>query len=121
MTSQQFKNWLDKLKNAWETKTPNAVVDMCADKFLWFETPFSEPLKTKEHLLREWEGVLKQENISVSYEILSINENTGIAQWNAIFTRLPSKQMVTLDGIFKVSLNEQGKCTEFHQWYNSKE
>jgi len=121
MTHQQFKDWLDRLMIAWETKNPNAAVDLCAEKFLWHETPFSEPLKTKGQLLKEWQGVLNQENISVSYEILSINENVGIARWIATFTRLPSKEKATLDGIFKISLNEQGKCTEFHQWYNSKE
>lgn len=120
MTEQEFYEWLKGLKNAWETKNPNAAVDLCAERFLWHETPFSEPLKTKKQLLKEWESVLNQENISVSYEILSINENMGIAQWHATFTRLPSKEQAVLDGIFKISLNKQGKCTEFHMWYNSK-
>lgn len=121
MTQQQFNKWLQGLKNAWETKNPNVVVDLCAEKFLWYETPFSKPLDTKKQLLEEWKSVLNQENISVSFEILSINENVGIAQWNVTFTRLPSREKITLDGIFKVSLNEQGECTEFHQWYNLKE
>ncbi len=121
MTQQQFKNWLENLKRAWETKNPNAAVDLVAEKFLWYETPFDKPLKNKNEILKEWQTVLKQENISVSYEILSINDDFGIAHWNATFIRLPSKEKVKLDGIFKVSLNEQGECIEFHQWYNSKE
>lgn len=120
MTHQQFKNWLEQLKGIWETKNPNAVVDLCAEEFLWFETPFNKPFTTKEGLLEEWKSILDQENISVSYEILGINENVGIAQWKATFVRLPSKEEITLDGIFKVSLDEQGKCIEFHQWYNAK-
>ena len=121
MTREQFKYWLDKLKCAWETKNPNAAVDLCAEKFLWHETPFSEPLKTKKQLLKEWEGVLNQENISVSYEILSINKDVGIAHWEATFIRLRSKEATSLDGIFKVLLNGQGECREFYQWYNTKE
>jgi hypothetical protein len=121
MTRRQFKDWLDKLKRVWETRNPKAVIDLCAEKFLWYETPFSKPLKTKKQLLEEWKSVLNQEKIFISYEILSINKNVGIAQWRANFTRLPSKEKATLEGIFKVSLNEQGECTEFHQWYNSKE
>lgn len=121
MTNQQLKNWLDKLKNVLETKSPDTVVDLCANKFLWYETPFDQPLKTKEQLLKEWQGVLNQENITVSYEVLSVNGNMGLAQWSATFTRLPSMEQAELDGIFKVSLNEKGECTEFHQWYNAKE
>lgn len=120
MTHQQFKIWLDKLRNVWETKKPNSATDLVAEKFLWHETPFAKPFSTKEQLLKEWETVLDQENITVSYKILSVNDNFGIAQWQATFTRLPSKEKATLDGIYKVSLNQKGECTEFHQWYNSK-
>lgn len=119
MTNQTFSNWLNKLKIAWETKNPNAATDLCAEKFLWHETPFSKPLETKEQLLEEWKSVLNQENISVSYEILSIYENFGIAHWTAKFTRIPSEGKANLDGIFKVKLNESGLCTEFRQWWNS--
>lgn len=121
MTQEQFNNWLEKLKIAWETRNPKAAVNLCAEKFIWHETPFSKPLETKNQLLNEWQSVLKQEGISFSYEILSVNEEFGIAKWSATFTRLPSKERFKLDGIFKVYLDENGNCTEFHQWYNSKE
>lgn len=120
MNRNDFETWLDNLKTAWETKNPEAAVNLCAEKFTWYETPFGEPLKTKEQLLKEWQSVLKQENISVSYKILSANEKVGIAKWQATFTRLPSKETVAMEGIFQVSLDKQGKCTEFHQWFNSK-
>ena len=120
MTNKQFKKWLNRLKIAWETKNPEAAVNLCSEKFLWHETPFIEPLQTKEELLKEWQSVFKQRNISFSYEILSVNDDFGIAQWNSSFIRLPSREKATLAGIFKVSLDADGNCTEFHQWYNSK-
>lgn len=120
MTHQQFEDWLIKLKNIWETKKPEEIVNLCAEDFLWYESPFSEPYKTKEQLLRDWQGILDQENIAVSYQILNIENNIGIAQWHVVFTRLPSREAVELDGIFKVLLDEQGKCTEFRQWHNTK-
>lgn len=120
MTDLQFKDWLNRLKNAWETKNPKAAVSLCAEEFIWYETPFEKPITTREELLKEWESVLNHENISVTYEILSINGNEGIAHWSASFTRLPSKEVANLDGIYKVSLDEKGECTEFHQWYNSE-
>lgn len=120
MIYQQFKDWLDNLKKIWETKTPNSAINLCAEKFLWYETPFDKPFSTKAQLSEEWNTVLNQENISVSYEILSINKNVGIAHWTATFTRLPSEEKAALNGIFKVTLNQKGKCIEFHQWYNSK-
>lgn len=121
MSHLEFDNWLKNLKKIWETKNPDAVIDICADKFFWYETPFDKPLTKREQLLKEWQSVLQQDDIHITYDILSINENIGIVNWHAAFTRLPSKEKVELDGIFQVSLNDQGKCTEFRQWYCAKE
>jgi hypothetical protein len=121
MTQQQFIIWLEKLKEIWETGTPDGVVSLCADQFIWHETPFNEPLVTKEELIRDWRGILDQKDIKISYQILDIKDNIGIAKWHATFSRLSSKEEVELDGIFQVSLDKQGQCVEFHQWYNSKE
>lgn len=120
MTNEQFTVWLEKLINIWSTKNPNGVLDLISEKFIWYETPFDKPITTKEELLREWQTVLNQDEISVTYEIFNIENDIGIVHWNATFTRLPSKAKAELDGIYKVVLDENGKCTEFHQWYNSK-
>ena len=66
MTRQQFDKWLKDLKTAWESKNPNAALDLVAEKFIWYETPFIKPLSTKQELF-----------------------------------------------------DKNGKCIEFHQWYNS--
>lgn len=120
MTKEQFKVWLEKLINIWETKNPNGVLDLIAEKFIWYETPFDKPITAREELLQEWQTVLNQDEINVTYEIYDVEDNIGIAHWGATFTRLPSKVKAELDGIYKVTLDENGKCTEFHQWYNSK-
>ncbi|HUD05260.1 MAG TPA: nuclear transport factor 2 family protein [Patescibacteria group bacterium] len=120
MTKEQFEDWLKKLINVWEPKNPNGVLDLVAEKFLWYETPFDDLITTKEKLLQEWQTVLDQDDIKVTYEILSLENNIGIAHWHATFTRLSSGEKAELDGIYKVILDENGKCTEFHQWYNSK-
>ncbi len=120
MNEQQFTNWLDALRSVWETKKPGDIVNLCADTFLWYETPFHDPITTKKALLKDWESILQQENIAFSYDILSVNSTFGIAEWEADFTRLPSHEKVSLSGIFKILLDKNEKCVEFHQWYNTK-
>lgn len=120
MTRKQFTDWLSKLKNAWEKRDPNAAPELCADKFIWHETPFEKPITTKKKLLEEWQSVLRHKDISMTYEVISLEKDFGIAHWTASFTRIPSGKKVHLDGIFKVSLDANGNCTEFHQWYNTK-
>lgn len=121
MTKESFTSWLKSLKKVWEEKNPEGAIELCADEFLWHETSFNQPLTTKEQLLNEWKSILDQENIQVSYDVLSVAENIGIAHWSAKFIRLTSKEKVELDGIFMVSLNEKGLCIEFRQWYNIRD
>lgn len=120
MTRHKFSGWLKNLKKAWETRNPKKALELCAENLLWYETPFGKPLQTRNEVLKEWKSILNQKDISVFYEVLNVYKNVGIAHWTASFRRLPSREKVLLDGIFKVTLNQKGECTEFRQWYNSK-
>ena len=120
MTEKDFSNWLDDLKNIWEKRTPDSIIDICAPKFVWYETSFSKPLTSKRVLLSDWRGILKQKNIKFSYKIIATNENVAIANWKAKLTRIPSGEKVEMDGIFQITLDKYGKCKEFRQWRSYK-
>lgn len=119
MQNDEFKKWLDNLIDIWQNKQPVRILDICADKFLWYETPFEDPISTKQDLVKEWGSVFAQKDINVTYEIVSVKDNIGMAHWNASFTR-DTDEKVEMDGIFKIVLNSEGKCTEFRQWYQVK-
>src|SRR3990167_3418872 len=119
MTRQQFDQWLKDLKTAWESKNPNAAIDLVAEKFIWYDTPFIKPITNKQELLDEWQSILDHKDVVMTYEIICIKNNIGLAHWHATFIRIHSNEKVKLDGIYQVSLDENGKCTEFHQWYNT--
>jgi hypothetical protein len=121
MTRQDFDRWLMGLKNAWEMKNPQAAADLCAEKVIYHETIFGEPCRSKEDVRIEWEAVpSSKRDIKFNYEILSTEANFGLAHWTAEFTRIPSEENAQLDGIFKVSLDENNLCTEFYQWVESR-
>lgn len=117
---EQFKSWLELLKTTWETKDPEMALDLVADEFIWFETPFQTPITSKEDLLKEWESIQDHKDITMTHEILSYSDNMGIVKWCAKFKRISSNTDAELEGIYLVKLDSKGKCVEFHQWYNSK-
>ncbi|MCL5970417.1 MAG: hypothetical protein M1450_02880 [Patescibacteria group bacterium] len=121
MKNANFENWLNQLKIIWESKNYQEIVNIVADKFAWHETPFQKPYTTKEELVNDWKTILDQDNIKVDYQILSVQNDLGLAQWSASFDRLSSKEKAELSGIFAVKLNKEGKCTEFCMWFNSKQ
>ena len=54
-----YMEWLEKLVEIWKSKNPNGIVDICSENFLWYESPFDNPISTKEQLLDEWQSVLQ--------------------------------------------------------------
>ena len=65
-----------------------------------------------------WQKDLKnQEDVHFSYDIITVNRELGVAHWDASFTRVSSGVRDELDGVFVVSLDDQGLCTEFRQWW----
>lgn len=118
MYNKQFTDWFEALGTIWKKRQPEKIVDICAEKFVWHETPFSKPITDSSILIKEWKAVSKQKDISFSYELITTTDNIGVAHWNAKFTRTPSMIKVEIDGIFKITLDANGKCTEFRQWYN---
>ncbi len=41
MDKQLFSSWFDQLCDIWQNKKPQGIVEICADEFKWYETPFS--------------------------------------------------------------------------------
>ena len=119
MSEKLLKHWLDNLIYIWVTKNPDRVVELVADVFRWHDAPFDPVITSKEALVKEWKAVLDHDDVQATYEIIALQDTVGIVHWHASFTRLPTKEKTELDGIYKVELNNDGKCTEFHQWYNA--
>ena len=62
-----------------------------------------------------------QKDISYEFEIISYNENTCIVNWQMTRTMTKSETKQEIDGIFQVSINDEGKCTYFKQWRFTRE
>jgi hypothetical protein len=118
VTLNSFKSWLNALGQAWITRDPKAAANICAENVLYFETPFDKPLTSKKEIEEIWlEVPNSQKDIEFNYEIVSVNQEIGVAKWRASFTRLPLGIRDTLDGIYIAKLDNDGLCKEFHQWW----
>jgi len=121
MNRTSFTSWLDSLGKAWMSLNPKGAAAICAEDVDWHEGPFDKPVKSREEVEKIWADVPEShKDVEFQYEILSVDNDLGIARWWASFTRVKTNERVTLDGIYKVRLNDSGLCKEFHQWAVSK-
>jgi len=82
MTPHAFAHWLDSYGQAWERRNPQAAADLFAEDGTYQVTPFLEPMRGKQAILKYWTHVAQTEQtIQFGYEILAVTPEHGIARW----------------------------------------
>jgi hypothetical protein len=122
MTSTQIEHWLKLLKTAWETKDPQLAANLCPESgFEYFETPYDKPLTSKTDVMQIWQEVPEdQSDIHFDYYIIDYTDKYGFIEWRANFYSKKASRKINLFGAFLVSLNDQGLCKLFKQWWVEK-
>jgi len=59
------RTWLDALKHAWEERDPLAAANLFSVDAVYRETPFEEPMRGREAILKYWEPVPKTQDREV--------------------------------------------------------
>jgi hypothetical protein len=113
----KIEDWLERFKKYWESKDLQKLLSLFSDDVVYYETPFVK-LKSKEEILKEWQGVLLQDNIKLDYSIFSNDRNKSTVNWELHY----SKDNVdnNLKGTYLIELDSDGLCTYFHQTCESR-
>ena len=119
MTASAFASWLDAYGRAWGSRNPQAAADLFVEDGTYQVTPFVEPMRGKQAILDYWTHITQTEqDIQFGYEILAITPEQGIARWWASFVIVPPGLQTKLDGIFLISLDENGRCHSLREWWH---
>ena len=117
MEESLFDDWLSRLGKAWSERNPQAAAELFSKDCKYYENVFDEPCKSWDDILNLWSVVPEnQKDVTFEHNILCVSDNTGIANWRVTRILLPSNKQQHINGIFQVSLNEQGLCTYFKQY-----
>jgi hypothetical protein len=117
-----YTKWLDNFMNAWKNRNVDAVMKTISKNCKYYETVFENPHTTTEDIRKLWEIVpTNQRNIEFEYEIILSNDEFCIVNFLVKRTLIPSGIIQDIDGIFQISLDENGLCTFFKQWRSVKE
>lgn len=114
--------WFELYKSAWEHRDASAATALFAKDAEYSGDPFDAPLRGEEQIRRYWDEVASGQRTvgAVGYQLLSAQASTALVRWRAVFVRVAPGQRVELEGIAQYSLNREGKCTHFFEWWNRK-
>lgn len=119
MEHAEFASWLEAYGRAWRERNPRAAADLYAEDGTYQVTPFVEPMRGRPAIYEYWVHVAETErNIQFGYEILAVSQEAGIARWWASFLIVPQGLQTRLDGIFLISLREDGRCQSLREWWH---
>jgi len=122
MNLEELDQWLDVYGRAWEGQDTNAFVACFSRDAMYYWGPWDEPLRGHDEIrAKTEEKVAEQEDIHFGHEVLAITpDGRGIARWWVSLTAKGDNAIEENEGIFLVTLDENGKCTDFREWWNSR-
>ncbi len=114
---QNYEKWINEFMESWKELDWERTLKTLAEDVQYYENPLDEPCATFEEVVNLWNVVAdNQKDINYTYNILAYNEEMCIINWQMTRTMVKNEVKQEIDGVFLISLNENGKCTLFKQW-----
>ncbi len=110
---QNIDQWMEKFREKWIANDIDGVLELFTDDVDYYETP-SQKLEDTEALREEWLSIKNQEDIDLSFEIYSRDENKFTVKWDLSYREDGVQN--GLEGIYLIELNQENKCIEFWQY-----
>lgn len=122
LTYEHFQQWMATYGRASAENDPQTSTNLFAQNAAYYETPFTEPMSGREAIYEYWKkGAQTLKEKASTFEILSVQDQRGIARWQSKFTVIESGKRLALDCIFVVEFTEEGLCQTFREWWHIQE
>lgn len=114
---EKYDTWTKEFMESWKLLDWRKTLALLSEDVKYYENPIDAPCKNFEEVTNLWNVVEEnQKDIDYKYKIISFNEETCIINWQMTRTMTKTGVKQEIDGIFQVSVNDEGKCTYFKQW-----
>lgn len=121
ITINDVAAWLDGYKEAWETLDPEKAASLFTEDSSYRDQPYEEPHQGREGVRNYWTNVTSdQKDVTFTYEVLAVTNNTGIAHWHSEFSAKSSDAQITLDGIFILEFSDNNLVKDLKEWWHVK-
>lgn len=107
-----INDWLLSFKKFWIEKDVESVLALFSDDVEYFETP-ERKLEDLDEIKSEWEVVKEQDGIMLSLGPVRSADGAYEVDWQLSYYKQGKK--FEYSGIYKIRLNESGKCDYFMQ------
>jgi hypothetical protein len=119
LTPEVLEAWLGRYEEAWEQRDPKRAAALFTEHASYHEMPFDPPKAGRSGIRDYWTTVTAdQRNVDFKSQVVAVNGRTGVARWSASLTSAASGARVELDGVFVLTFDESGLCSELREWWH---
>lgn len=114
---EKYESWAKEFLESWKELDWKRTLKVIDKDCKYYENPIDEPCKSFDEIVKLWEVVEKnQKDITYDYKIVVHDDDVAIVNFKMKRTFIPTNSVQEIDGIFEISVNEEGLCTLFKQW-----
>jgi hypothetical protein len=121
LNAAALEKWLAGYERAWEQRDPARAAELFTANAAYHEMPFEAPKAGQAGIREYWASVTAdQRDIDFKSQVISVTGQTGVAHWSATLTAPSSGARVELDGVFVLTFDANGRCSELREWWHVK-
>ena len=120
LTPAALAAWLARYEEAWEQRDPTRAAALFTENAAYHEMPFDVPKAGRSghsRLLGDRDGGSARRRLQ-RRSVVAVNGRTGIARWSAKLKSASSGVRVELDGVFVLTFDDGGLCSELREWWH---
>jgi hypothetical protein len=122
MTEAELTTWMDAYTVAFDAQDSEAASRLFTEDGTYQWGPFGKLLVGRDAIRREWDAHHDHDEVAeMTYEVIAVTPAVGVARWIASHTNERERRRHRMDGVFVVTLTENGLCDSFREWWNSRE
>ena len=119
LTSAALEAWLARYEEAWEQRDPSRAAALFTENAPYHEMPFEAPKAGRRGIHDYWATVTAdQRDVDFKSSVVAVNGQTGVARWSAKLKSASSGARVELDGVFVLTFDDSGLCSELREWWH---
>jgi uncharacterized protein (TIGR02246 family) len=119
LTPAAVENWLARYEQAWEQRDPTRAAALFTENAPYHETPFDAPKAGRAGIRDYWAAVTAdQRNVDFTSQVVAVEGSTAVARWSASLTSASTGTRVELDGVFLLTFDAGGLCSELREWWH---
>lgn len=119
MKAGDLESWVDRYVEAWKTNDPEDIGQLFIENARYFTAPYRKPWSGRDAIVKGWlDRKDDQGTWKFRYEILAVAESLGFVRgWTTYLVDEPKE----FSNLWVVSLDGNGRCSEFTEWWMEHE